>query len=244
MVDPSVEIRAKAAFCVVAMLNVQLEITTHYVRVNQVLLAILKLDVVALNAKMMRNVQLINSARRIYVNQYVKLVNLAARKLYALRKIIRPFAIVSLAIVVIHTFNVMLLTSVAMLHADQALCVLTTKAPSTVLVATVTLVIHTTKAVDLLSNARAIQIVHRAQNAFKQIADRNVVMYANDSLAVQIQIVCQLIIKPLAIAGRDTVAMQTIFKLDVDHYQCPARSPRIVRLIHTATVDIASQHAL
>lgn len=238
----NVETLVKDAFCAVAMLNVQHEITMVCVHVNKALLMMAKADADESNVKMIMNAVRINSVIKIFANWRVKVEKHAAIKPFAQSKITDPLVTANQDIAEIHTNNVMQSIIAATLHADRALYAQTIKELSIVLVVMALLAIHTMKDAVWLSNAQAIRTAHQVPNVFSPTVIQNVEMFAKMSAADRIPNVYRSIMLPSANAYQATVVKRPTQLLDADHCQLLARCQLIAQPIRTATVEYVSQH--
>jgi len=237
----NVEMRAKDVICAVVMLNVQHEIMMLCVHVNKVLLMMAKADAEESNVKRIMIVVQKNSVIKTFVNWRAKVEKHAAKKRFAQLKIIKPFATANQDTVATHTNNVMPSIIVETNHADQELCVQTTKEHSIVLVATATSEIHTMKDAVWHSNVQAMLTVQSVPNVFKRTAIRNVGMYAKMSAVVRIQNVYQSIMSHSANACRAMVGKLLMQLLDADHFQFHAVFHPIAQPTHTVMAELVSQ---
>lgn len=191
MVDLSVKIRAKDDSYADGMQNVQLEITKDCVHANKDLSMTAKADATESNANVTRNVERINSVRRIFVNWLVKVVGRAVRKRFAQWKVTGPFAIVNRATVEMHMNSAKKWTIAETHLADREQFAIITKARSIALAAMDTLAIHITKDVDRHSNAKVMPTAHQVPNASNRIASQNAEMCVKLSAADRIPSVRQ-----------------------------------------------------
>lgn len=240
---PNVEIRAKDAFCAVAMPNAQQEITMHCVRVRPDSSVTHKQVVVASNVKRTRNVHRTSSAREIFVNWHVKSEKCAVRRHCVQRKIIVPCAIVNQVSAATHIPNVRPWTIAATHLVALEPFARITKERSTALAATDMSETRTMRAVDWHSNVELTQIVRRVPNVLNIPMDRNVETFAKDISVDRMPTVRRSIMWHSAIADPDMEVKRPISMLDVDHYLFHALCHRIVPQIRTATVAFVSRLA-